>query len=183
MSGYYRNEAATARVLLDGGWLDTGDMGYLIDGELVVTGRSKDLMIIGARNIWPQDIEWAIERVEGVRAGDVAAFAVIEEGGQEHVVVVVGCRSVDAANRAKLRAAIAAMIRRTAGIDGEIILARPGTLPYTTSGKLSRAGAKAAYLAGAIPDVAGQPETAASMIAGKADVAAQGAEQRWLVGP
>jgi fatty-acyl-CoA synthase len=183
MSGYYRDEAATAKMLLDGGWLDTGDMGYLLDGDLVVTGRSKDLIIVGGRNIWPQDVEWAIEQVEGVRAGYVAAFAVTDEGGQEHIVVVVGCRSVDAATRAKLRAAIAAMIRRTAGIDGEVVLARPGTLPYTTSGKLSRAGTKAAYLAGAIPDVAGQPETAASMIAVKADVAAQGAEQRRLIGP
>lgn len=182
MSSYYCNEAATTRVLLDGGWLDTGDMGYLLDGELVVTGRSKDLIIIGARNIWPEDIEWAIEQVEGVRAGDVAAFAVTDEGGQENIVVVVCCRSVDEAARAKLRTAIAAMIRRTAGIESEVVLARPGALPFTTSGKLSRAGTRAAYLAGAIRAIAGQLGTAASMTVDKAHVAAQGAEQRRLIG-
>ena len=69
MSGYFRNDVATHGVLLENGWLDTGDLGYLVDGQLVITGRSKDLIIVGGRNIWPQDLEWAVEHLEGVRAG------------------------------------------------------------------------------------------------------------------
>ena len=83
MSGYYRNDVATHGVLLENGWLDTGDLGYLVDGQLVITGRSKDLIIVGGRNIWPQDLEWAVEHLEGVRAGDVAAFAVNRDDDSE----------------------------------------------------------------------------------------------------
>jgi fatty-acyl-CoA synthase len=155
MSGYCGDEAATARALLDGSWLDTGDMGYLLDGELVVTGRSKDLIIIGGRNIWPQDIEWAIERTEGVRAGEVAAFAVSDDDGQERVVVVVECRTRDEAARTRLRSTVAGVVRQTAGVDSMIVLAPPGSLSITTSGKLSRTATRAAYLAGAIRDLGG----------------------------
>jgi len=65
-----------SRAMFDGEWLDTGDMGYFLDGEIVITGRAKDLIIINGRNIWPQDLEWAVEKVEGVRQGGVAAFSV-----------------------------------------------------------------------------------------------------------
>ena len=99
MRGYFRDLQATRSVVTADGWLDTGDMGYLIDGGLVITGRSKDLIIFNGRNIWPQDLEWAIERLEGVRPGDVAAFAVNEEDDRERVVVVVECRSTNPMER------------------------------------------------------------------------------------
>ena len=83
MAGYFRNDVATHGVLQENGWLDTGDMGYLVDGQLVITGRSKDLIIVGGRNIWPQDLEWAVEHLEGVRAGDAAAFAVNRDDDSE----------------------------------------------------------------------------------------------------
>src|SRR5690606_17338166 len=78
MQGYFRDAAATAAVLSADGWLETGDKGYATeDGELVVTGRSKDLIIINGRNIWPQDIEWTLEhRLDGVREGSVAVFGI-----------------------------------------------------------------------------------------------------------
>ena len=76
MSGYFRDLSATRTVTTADGWLDTGDMGYMVDGELVITGRSKDLIIFNGRNIWPQDLEWAVEKLDGVRPGEVAAFAV-----------------------------------------------------------------------------------------------------------
>ena len=82
-------------MLLENGWLDTGDLGYLVDGQLVITGRSKDLIIVGGRNIWPQDLEWAVEHLDGVRAGDVAAFAVNRDDDSERVVAVVQCRAAD----------------------------------------------------------------------------------------
>ena len=61
MPGYFDEPEATRDVLSDDGWLDTGDLGYSLDGELVVTGRAKDLIIVNGRNVWPQDIEWAID--------------------------------------------------------------------------------------------------------------------------
>jgi fatty-acyl-CoA synthase len=153
MSGYFRNDLATHNVLLENGWLDTGDLGYLVDGQLVITGRSKDLIIVGGRNIWPQDLEWAVEHLDGVRAGDVAAFAVNCDDDSERVVAVVQCRATSVAAQEQLRTAIAATVRRAAGVECEVVLAPPRSLTFTTSGKLSRAAVKADYLSGAIRDV------------------------------
>jgi fatty-acyl-CoA synthase len=157
MRGYFRNLQATRSVVTTDGWLDTGDMGYLIDGRLVITGRSKDLIIFNGRNIWPQDLEWAIEHLEGVRTGDVAAFAVTEDDGQERVVVVVECRASDPARRCELRQAVKATVQKVASVESDVVLAPPGSLTFTTSGKLSRAAAKASYLSGAIEDVTSVP--------------------------
>jgi len=153
MRGYFRDLQATRSVVTADGWLDTGDMGYLIDGRLVVTGRSKDLIIFNGRNLWPQDLEWAIEHLEGVRSGDVAAFAVSDEDDRERVVVVVECRPSDRAQRRQLRQAVKATVQRVASVECEVVLAPSGSLTFTTSGKLSRAAAKANYLSGAIKDV------------------------------
>ena len=154
MTGYYRNAEATAAVTTVDGWLDTGDLGYLVEGELVVTGRNKDLIIFSGRNIWPQDIEWAVEHVPGVRRNDVAAFAVTGEDDREKVVVVVEVRGgLDADGREALRREIAATVHRVAGIDAEIVLAPPRSLHFTTSGKLSRAAARQSYLEGGIRDL------------------------------
>jgi fatty-acyl-CoA synthase len=103
MTGYFRDLQATRTVTTADGWLDTGDMGYMVAGELVVTGRSKDLIIFNGRNIWPQDLEWAVEKLEGVRAGEVAAFAINALDDQERVVVIVECRISDPAGRRALR--------------------------------------------------------------------------------
>jgi fatty-acyl-CoA synthase len=157
MRGYFRDLQATRSVVTADGWLDTGDMGYLIDGRLVITGRSKDLIIFNGRNIWPQDLEWAIERLETVRSGDVAAFAVTEEDDRERVVVVVECRQIDPMERHQLRQAVKATVHKVASVECEVVLAPPGSLTFTTSGKLSRAAAKANYLSGAIKDITALP--------------------------
>jgi fatty-acyl-CoA synthase len=157
MSGYYRNDVATHGVLLENGWLDTGDLGYLVDGQLVITGRSKDLIIVGGRNIWPQDLEWAVEHLEGVRPGDVAAFAVNRDDDSERVVAVVQCRATAGAAQELLRGAVAAAVRRAAGVECEVVLAPTRSLTFTTSGKLSRAAVKADYLGGVIRDIAVAP--------------------------
>ncbi len=154
MSGYYRNPEASADMLTADGWLETGDMGYLVDGELVITGRSKDLIILGGRNIWPQDLEWAVEHIPGVRSGDVAAFSATDEEEGERVVVIVECRLTKAEDQERFRREIHAVLSRVAGVDCEVVLAPPRTLTYTTSGKLSRAAARAKYLAGQVRDVA-----------------------------
>ncbi|MGZ0186842.1 MAG: fatty acyl-AMP ligase, partial [Alphaproteobacteria bacterium] len=148
MNGYFGDPAATKRVLSKTGWLDTGDMGYTVEGELVITGRGKDLIICNGRNIWPQDIEWAVEGLEGLRRGDAAAFSVEGEDGAEQVVVVVQCRITDQTDRDLLERDISAATRLIAGADCRVVLAQPRSLPMTSSGKLSRTSAKTNYLAG-----------------------------------
>jgi fatty-acyl-CoA synthase len=129
-------------------------MGYMVHGELVITGRSKDLIILNGRNIWPQDLEWAVEKLDGVRPGEVAAFAVQIDDDPERVIVVVECRIGDSGGKQVLRHAVKATVQKVASVECEVILAAPRSLTFTTSGKLSRAAAKANYLAGMIQDVA-----------------------------
>jgi fatty-acyl-CoA synthase len=150
--GYLGDPEATRRAVLADGWLDTGDLGYLIGGQLVITGRSKDLIILNGRNIWPQDIEWAVEQVAGVRSGDVAAFASIEDDG-EQLVVVVQCRARDAADQEELRRDVAAIVRQSAGADARIVLVPVRSLTFTTSGKLSRAAAREDFERGVLRDL------------------------------
>ena len=147
MQGYFRDPEATAAVLSTDGWLDTGDLGYVVDGELVITGRSKDLIIVNGRNIWPQDIEWMLEqRLAGVREGGVAAFGREPErrDGEEGLVVVLERRGAAEAD-AELETEAAAMVRDLVGVAAEVVVTRPGALPRTSSGKLSRTGARALY--------------------------------------
>lgn len=148
MDGYFNDDEATRRVLAPDGWLDTGDLGYLLEDEIVITGRSKDLIIINGRNIWPQDLEWAVEEIDGLRRGDAAAFSIDKPRGGEAVVVLVQCRTSAAAGRDELRAKVAAVLQRTAAVEATVVLVPPKMLPQTSSGKLSRSKAKANFLSG-----------------------------------
>lgn len=153
MKGYFGNPEETARALAPGGWLDTGDLGYLRNGEIVITGRVKDLIIVNGRNIWPQDIEWSVEaHVEGAKEGSVAAFQLADEAEEvadgERVAVVVECRRRDPEARAALRAATHAVVRKVCGIEAKVALCAPGMLPRTSSGKLSRSKARDMFLKG-----------------------------------
>jgi fatty-acyl-CoA synthase len=154
MSGYYRNPQATAAIMRVDGFMDTGDMGYWVDGEIVITGRAKDMILHHGRNIWPQDIEWAVERLDQVRDGDVAAFAMEAADGEDRVTVLVQCRLRDHAAIEALRKLVSAQISRSIGIDADVIMVPPKSLPFTSSGKLSRAGARALYVSGAIAEIA-----------------------------
>ena len=149
MREYFEQPEETARVLSADGWLDTGDLGYLIDGEIVITGRGKDLIILNGRNIWPQDLEWTAEaEVDGLRSGDVAAFSTPGDG-EEIVVVLVQARGGDAGARAALVEKIAGVLRLRHQVEAQVQLVGAHALPQTSSGKLSRSKARAAYLAGA----------------------------------
>jgi fatty-acyl-CoA synthase len=150
MSGYFENAAATQAIFTTDGFMDTGDMGYWLDGEIVITGRAKDLILHNGRNIWPQDLEWAAEQIEPLRDGDAAAFAVEGPDGDDDVVVLVHCRSTDAGEMEDLRRKVAQAVHRTSGVECTIVLVPPKSLPFTSSGKLSRVAAKAGYLAGEI---------------------------------
>ncbi|MEP3422961.1 MAG: fatty acyl-AMP ligase [Erythrobacter sp.] len=149
MHSYFRDPDSTEDCLVDG-WLDTGDMGYLADGYLFIVGRAKDMIIINGKNHWPQDIEWAVEQLPGFNHGDIAAFAVETEGGEEAPAVLVHCRVADPEERIKLREQIADKVRSVTGMSCVIELVPPRTLPRTSSGKLSRAKAKKLYLSGEI---------------------------------
>jgi len=153
MAGYFQCADATEAVLGGDGFLDTGDMGYMVDGEVVITGRVKDLILHNGRNIWPQDIEWAAERIEPLRSGDVAAFALEGAGGEDEVVVLVQCRLSDPAAMEALRHEVSAAIHHSAGVECDVVLVPPRSLPFTSSGKLSRADAKTRYLKGEIGEV------------------------------
>lgn len=149
MHSYFRNPEATAECLVDG-WLDTGDMGYLADGYLFIVGRFKDMIIINGKNHWPQDIEWAVEQLPGFNHGDIAAFAIETENGEETAAVLVHCRISDQQERIRLRNEISDKVRGVTGMSCVVELVPPRTLPRTSSGKLSRAKAKKLYLAGEI---------------------------------
>ncbi len=149
MHSYFRNPEATSDCLQDG-WLDTGDMGYTANGYLFIVGRAKDMIIINGKNHWPQDIEWAVEQLPGFNHGDIAAFAIETENGEEAPAVLVHCKVSDPDERVKLRDQIADKVRSVTGMSCIVELVPPRTLPRTSSGKLSRAKAKKLYLAGEI---------------------------------
>jgi fatty-acyl-CoA synthase len=147
MTGYYGEPEETARVMEDG-WLDTGDLGYLLRRQIVITGRAKDLIIVNGRNIWPQDLEWAAEiEIASLRSGDVAVFSV-DSALEDEVVVLVQCRIADPAERAELTAELTNIFRARHGVEARVVLVSPRSLPQTSSGKLSRSRARALYLAG-----------------------------------
>ena len=152
MHSYFRNEEATNDCLVDG-WLDTGDMGYMADGYLFIVGRAKDMIIINGKNHWPQDIEWAVEQLPGFNHGDIAAFSIETESGEEAPAVLVHCRVSDPEERVKLRDQISDKVRSVTGMACVVELVPPRTLPRTSSGKLSRAKAKRLHLAGEIEPI------------------------------
>jgi fatty-acyl-CoA synthase len=150
MHSYFRDPESTAECMVDG-WLDTGDMGYVDEqGYLFIVGRAKDMIIINGKNHWPQDIEWAVEQLPGFHQGDIAAFSVETENGEEAPAVLVHCRVSDPVERVKLRDQIRDKVRSITGMNCVVELVPPRTLPRTSSGKLSRAKAKKQYLSGEI---------------------------------
>jgi fatty-acyl-CoA synthase len=172
MTGYFENGKVTQSIFADDGFMDTGDMGYWLDGEIVITGRAKDLILHNGRNIWPQDLEWAAERIEPLRDGDAAAFAVEGRQGVDDVVVLIQCRSADASEMEDLRRKVAQAVHRMSGIECTIVLVPPKSLPFTSSGKLSRAGAKLGYLSGEIAEIVPSAERTSAPAFDEAHLAA-----------
>jgi fatty-acyl-CoA synthase len=148
--GYYRHPEATAASFHQG-WLRTGDLGYLVDGELVVCGRIKDVIILGGRNVYPQDVERAVADVTGVRAGNVIAFGTEGKRGRESLVVVAESKG-DELDR--IRAAVKSAVYDAVGIPPEdVVLVRPGSLPKTSSGKLQRSLCRDRYFGAELENV------------------------------
>mgnify|MGYP000058946089 CR=1 FL=1 len=137
--GYYRNEDKTA-ALFDGKWLNTGDRGYIADGELYLTGRNKDLIIRAGRNIYPGEIEEAVGELDLVRAGCVVAFASgMGESEGEKLIVVAETRERDQKTLDEIKEKIHRIAMDSLGIEvDEVLMVRPHTAPKTSSGKLRR---------------------------------------------
>jgi fatty-acyl-CoA synthase len=133
--GYYRNPEATAAAF-DDGWLRTGDLAYVVDARLVVCGRLKDMIIVGGRNVFPEDVERAAAAVDGVRAGNVIAFGSDRRRGREAIVVVAETKSDDLH---VVHDSVIDLVCDAVGVPPvDVVLVRPGTLPKTSSGKLQR---------------------------------------------
>ncbi|TMK66694.1 MAG: fatty-acid--CoA ligase [Actinobacteria bacterium] len=141
--GYFRRPDLTAATFHEG-WLRTGDLGYCVDGEVVVCGRIKDVINIGGRNVYPEEIERAAASVEGVRTGNVVAFGIEGRRGKEAIVVVAETR-VDAPDQ--LRDEVVDRVCDVVGIPPlEVRFVAPGSLPKTSSGKLQRSLCRTRYL-------------------------------------
>jgi 1-acyl-sn-glycerol-3-phosphate acyltransferase len=159
--GYFRNPEATRAVLHDG-WMDSGDLGYWADGELFLTGRQKDIIIKGGRNLYPQEVEEVVGTVPGIRKGCVAAFGVRDAAlGTERLVVVAETHETQQAARERLRAAAVEGVVDALGIPPDtVVICGPGSVLKTSSGKIRRAATREAYTRGELergrPSVARQ---------------------------
>ncbi|MEW6167300.1 MAG: non-ribosomal peptide synthetase [Pseudomonadota bacterium] len=135
-AGYFRNEQATRLALGDDGWLDTGDLGFITGGQLVITGRSKDILFVGGQNYYPHDLERIAEGVDGIEANKVAAAAVNRGGAGEALALFVLHRGPPAA-LAPLALALRRAINQQTGLEvAHVVPVRH--MPRTTSGKLQR---------------------------------------------
>ncbi len=144
-SGYYRQPEETEELIIDG-WLHTGDLAYTVDGQLVVCGRIKDVIIIGGRNVYPQDIEKVAGEVHGVRPGNVIAFGTDGRHGAQNIIVVAEARADDLESLAR---SVTREVNDSVGVPPkEVVLVEPGTVPKTSSGKLQRSACRAQYGAG-----------------------------------
>jgi fatty-acyl-CoA synthase len=144
--GYFENEEATNAVWKNG-WLHTGDLGYIDGGNLFICGRKKDLLIIKGANHYPQDIEWVIGDLDGVRRGNVVAFSVDRPDGEELVIVAEG----NSGDAARLTQTIVQTVMERFGLQAHRVEIVPvGTLPKTSSGKAQRSKAKAMFEEGTL---------------------------------
>jgi fatty-acyl-CoA synthase len=143
MQSYYEQDELTAATLRNG-WLYTGDLGYVSDGELFVCGRVKDIIIVNGRKYHPQDLEWGVEDLAGIRHGRIVAFGAPRHGGPDRVVIVAEPSGTETSD-----ILIDSIRRRIGDLCGlpvdDVVLVRNGTVARTTSGKVQRAAIKARY--------------------------------------
>ena len=143
MTGYYRQEALTAQVLRNGS-LHTGDLGFVAGGELYVCGRLNDMIIVNGRKFYPQDLEWAVDDLAGVRRGRVVAFGSSVPGRADRVVIVVEPNGTVASDA--LSESIRRQVAATFGLYvDDVAIVPSGTIGRTTSGKVQRAATRARY--------------------------------------
>ncbi|MCK3851750.1 non-ribosomal peptide synthetase [Pseudomonas sp. W2Jun17] len=179
--GYWRNPEASAKTFVQHAgrtWLRTGDLGFIRDGEVYITGRLKDLLIVRGHNLYPQDIEQTIEReVEVVRKGRVAAFAVNDQGLEGIGIAAEISRSVQKIlpPEALIKAIRQAVAESCQQAPSVVVLLNPGALPKTSSGKVQRAACAIRHADGSLDSYAQFPgvQEAASGAALASDVQQQ----------
>jgi 1-acyl-sn-glycerol-3-phosphate acyltransferase len=156
-TGYHRNPQATA-ALFDVEWLEPGDLAYLSDGDVFITGRSKDMIIRAGRNIHPAELEEAVGDLESVRKGCVAVFAGTDRDlGTERLIVLAETRRRDPATQERLRQSINTLAADLVGTPpDEVVLAPPNTVLKTSSGKIRRDATRQIYERGLV----GKPRAA-----------------------
>ena len=147
-SGYYRNPAATLELVREPGWLDSGDRAYVAGGEIYITGRAKDVIIKGGRNLYPHEIEEIAGTIPGVRAGYVVAFGAPDErSGTERLIIAAEVRSMAEAKR--ITAEIIRAVDAAMGMPPDSVeLLPPRSIPKTSSGKLRRSDTRQLFLDG-----------------------------------
>lgn len=153
MQGYYHNPEATAAAYFDG-WWGTGDLGYIAEGELFITGRKKDLIIKAGRNFVPESIEEVVGNIQGVRKGCVIAFGVSDAAmGTEKIVIVAESKWVEAEEKKQLANEITEQMVNNIGIPPDHVVIVPlRKIPKTSSGKLQRSQCKKLYLSGELTE-------------------------------
>jgi fatty-acyl-CoA synthase len=146
MLGYWNDPEETARVMVDG-WVRTGDLGVMGPDGMYITGRLKDMIIVGGRNLYPEDAERAANALPGVRKGNAVAFGIARKA-REGLVVIAETRLVGE-EAAKLAKQIATEVRAALRVAADqVVLLVPGSLPKTPSGKLQRNLTRTLYEAG-----------------------------------
>ncbi len=148
MGGYYRQPEATQQALQDG-WLYTGDMGYLSGGKLYITGRKKEILIVGGRNYSPEDLEEVAGVVQGVRRGRTVAVSHLDpERATEKVVLLAETSMTQPSDRETLRQNIRRVLTSAGYPVSKVVLLKPKSILSTANGKLMRLECLNRYLAG-----------------------------------
>jgi fatty-acyl-CoA synthase len=147
LTGYYRRPEETGKAM-DQGWYYTGDLGYIADGELYITGRQKDLIIVGGKNIYPQDIENILNDISGVHPGRTVAFGVLNESlGTEDIAAICEVETEDPNEQANITREIRTRIAQTTDVMAHYVhLVGPMWLLKTSSGKIARAANREKFL-------------------------------------
>lgn len=146
MTGYFNNPEDTSKTLQPGNWLDTGDLGFLFEGDLYVTGRRTDVIIVNGRNIRAQDIEELAEQQPEVRTREASAFGITDTNDVTTIVLVIECRLTSITDRQSLITRLQRLVYMAFGVNCLVELVPPHTLPRTSSGKLSRFAARQGFL-------------------------------------
>jgi fatty-acyl-CoA synthase len=146
MAGYFNSPEETKNVLQSGNWLDTGDLGFLFEGNLYITGRRTDIMIVNGRNIRAQDVEELAEQQPEVRAREASAFSITDANDIMTIVLVIECRLTSVADRQSLTSRLQRLVYMAFGVNCLVELVSPHTLPRTSSGKLSRFAARKGFI-------------------------------------
>jgi len=161
MTGYFNSPEDTEKTLKPGNWLDTGDLGFLFEGDLYITGRRTDVIIVNGRNIRAQDVEELAEQQPEVRAREASAFSITDDDDIVSIVLVIECRLTSIADRQSLTSRMQRLVYMAFGVNSLVELVPPHTLPRTSSGKLSRFAARKGFIQRA--DLADSADSADSL--------------------